>query len=374
MRRTSARTFILSVAVVAVAACGGSRSDQGSTEEMVRSMRGSVSDLQAPANPPTFTLTVPSAVAFHVALGPGVTLPSGLTNGSQVEVKTSSPTNPSNEIVATEVKLEDRAPGEDEHEFEVEGVVTSGNASSFMVGTQAVVTSDATRFLDGTPANVVPGAFVEAEGQLDAQGVLHAEKVEFKDREEADEVEVEGVVTSGNASSFMIGSQAVVTSDSTQFVGGTPANVVPGVRVEVEGTLDAQGVLHAEKVKFEDQEEQEVKVKGVVTSGNASSFMVGSQAVVTSPSTEFDHGSPASVVPGAFVEVEGTLDAQGVLHAEKVKFENSARWPRASGVPTDEGARPGERLATGLQPRIPHGPGVNHVRPHLEGHGHGRGA
>ena len=272
MRWTSAQTFLLSVALVAVAACGGSSSNPGSPEEMVRSMRGSVSDLQAPANPPTFTLTVPSAMAFHVALGPGVTLPSGITNGSQVEVKTSSATSPSNDIVATEVKLEDRAPGEDEHEFEVEGVVTSGNAASFMVGTQAVVTSDATRFLDGTPANVVPGAFLEAEGELDDQGVLHAEKVEFKDREEADEVEVEGVVTSGNAASFMIGSQVVVTSGSTRFIGGTPANVVPGARVEAEGTLDAQAVLHAEKVKFEDQEDDEVKVEGVVTSGNAATW------------------------------------------------------------------------------------------------------
>ena len=322
MWRTSALTLIVSAGVAGVAACGGSSSDQGSGEEMVRSMRGSVSDLQAPASPPTFTLTVPSAVAFHVALGPGVTLPSGITNGSQVQVKTGSPTNPSNDIVATEVKLEDRAPGEDENEVEVEGVVTSGNAASFMVGSQAVVTSDTTRFLDGTPANVVPGVRVEAEGELDAQGVLHAEKVEFKDQEEENEVEVEGVVTSGNASSFMIGSQAVVTSASTEFDHGSPANVVPGARVEVEGTLDAQGVLDAEKVKFEDREGQELKVEGAVTSGNASSFMIGSQAVVTSASTEFDHGSPANVVPGARVEVEGTLDAQGVLHAEKVKFKD----------------------------------------------------
>src|SRR5262249_20368317 len=127
-----ARTFFLSVAVAAVAACGGSSSDQGDNAETVRSMRGSVSDLQAPANPPTFTLTVPSAVVFHVTLGSGVSLPSGITNGSQVQVKTASPNSSNNEIVATEVELEDRAPGEDENEVEVEGVVTSGNASSFM--------------------------------------------------------------------------------------------------------------------------------------------------------------------------------------------------------------------------------------------------
>ena len=323
MWRTSARTLILPAVVVALAACGGSSSDQGSATEMVRSMKGSVSGLQAPANPPTFTLTVPSAVAFHVTLGPGATLPSGIQNGSHVEVKTPSPAGPSNDIVATEVKPEDDERPQDEHEFEVEGVVTSGNASSFMVGSQAVVTSGSTRFIDGSPANVVPGARVEAEGELDAQGVLVAEKVKFEEQEEEeDEVEVEGVVTSGNASSFMIGSQAVVTSAATQFIDGAPANVVPGARVEVEGTLDAQGVLHAEKVKFEEQEEQEVKVEGVVTSGNASSFMVGSQAVVTSAATEFKDGSPANVVPGARVEVEGTLDAQGVLHAEKVKLED----------------------------------------------------
>jgi hypothetical protein len=321
MWRTSARTLIGVAVVVSMAACGRSGPGQGSSAGTVRTMTGSVSDLQAPANPPTFTLTLPSAAQFHVTLGSGVTLPSGITNGSQVQVKTPTPAGSSNDIVATDVELEDKTPGENEQEVEVEGVVTSGNASSFMVGSQAVETSASTQFIDGTPASVVPGARVEAEGTLDAQGVLHAEKVKLEEEEEQ-EAKVEGVVTSGNASSFMIGSQAVVTSASTEFKDGMPANVVPGARVEVEGTLDAQGVLHAEKVKLEDQEEQEAEVEGVVTSGNASSFMVGSQAVVTSASTEFKDGMAASVVPGARVEVEGTLDAQGVLHAEKVKFED----------------------------------------------------
>jgi hypothetical protein len=285
---------------------------------MVRSMTGAVSDLQAPVNPPTFTLTVPSQVAFHVSLGSGASLPSGMKNGSHVQVKTASP---GNEIVATEVKMEDDQIPEDQHEVEVEGVVTSGNASSFMVGSQAVVTSASTQFLEGAPSDIVPGARVEAEGEIDAQGVLHADKVKLEDEGEQ-EVEVEGVVTSGNASSFMVGSQAVVTTASTRFDDGTPADVVPGARVEVEGTRDAQGVLHADKVKLEDQEQREAKVEGVVTSGNAASFMVGSQSVVTTASTRFDDGTPASIVPGARVEAEGTLDAQGVLHAERVKLED----------------------------------------------------
>ena len=251
MRRTSTRTLIVTAAVVGLAACGGSGSGQGNSSQMVRSMRGSVSDLQTPANPPTFTLTLPSAAAFHVTLGPGVTLPSGIANGSEVQVKTSSPAGTSGDIVATEVQLEDRAPGEDENEVEVEGVVTSGNASNFMVGSQAVVTSASTQFVGVTPAGIVPGVRVEAEGELDAQKVLHATKVKLEDQEQQ-ETKVEGVVTSGNASSFMVGSQAVMTSASTEFKDGMPASVVAGARVEVEGTLDAQGVLHAEKVKFED--------------------------------------------------------------------------------------------------------------------------
>src|SRR5262249_49435415 len=66
-----------------------------------------------------------------------------------------------------------------------------------------------------------------------------------------------GVVSSGNAASFMIGSQAVVTSPATQFIDGTAANVVSGAQVEVEGTLDAQGTLQADKVRFEQQQQPE---------------------------------------------------------------------------------------------------------------------
>jgi len=285
-------------------------------------MTGSVSDLQDHATPPTFTLVVtPPSTVFQVTLGPGVTLPSGIKNGSQVVVKTASSDSSNNEIIASAVTLEE--PDDNEHEVEVKGVVTSGNAASFMIGSQAVVTSTATEFHDGTAANVVPGARVDVEGTVDAQGVLHADKVEFEEQQEQQEVEVKGVITSGNATSFMIGSQTVVTSTATEFHDGTAANVVPGAHVEVEGTLDAQGVLHADKVEFEEQQEQqEVEVKGVITSGNAASFMIGSQAVVTSSATEFRDGSAANIVPGASVEAKGTLDAQGILHADRVKFED----------------------------------------------------
>lgn len=251
MWRTSARAVEALVIAAAVAACGGAGPGQGGTGGTVRSMTGSVSDLQDHATPPTFTLVVtPPSTVFQVTLGPGVTLPSGIKNGSQVVVKTASSDSSNNEIIASAVTLEE--PDDNEHEVEVKGVVTSGNAASFMIGSQAVVTSTATEFHDGTAANVVPGAHVEVEGTLDAQGVLHADKVEFEEQQEQQEVEVKGVITSGNAASFMIGSQAVVTSSATEFRDGSAANIVPGASVEAKGTLDAQGILHADRVKFED--------------------------------------------------------------------------------------------------------------------------
>ena len=224
-----------------------------------------------------------------------------------------------------------------DQQTQLTGAVSSGNAASFMIGNQAVVTSPATQFMNGTAADVVPGAQVEVEGSLDAQGTLHADKVSFEDRQqpEPQEIRVEGVVASGNAASFVVANQKVVTSPATQFIDGTAADVVPGARVEVEGSLDAQGTLHATKVKFEDEAEveAEVRIQAVpqnlmATDATSGTFTLMGIVVRTGSFTEFEDfkGNPIDLqhLGSGPVEIRGTTQGSEV-RASRLKLSDDQR-------------------------------------------------
>jgi cytochrome c-type biogenesis protein CcmE len=51
---------------------------------------------------------------------------------------------------------------------------------------------------------------------------------------------------------FRVNGVPVQTTATTQYEGGLPGDVANGARLEVEGVLDADGILVAEKVELED--------------------------------------------------------------------------------------------------------------------------
>jgi hypothetical protein len=131
-----------------------------------------------------FTLkTSPDAGAgdtYAVNLLGGATLPAGLADGSLVEVRSLKPVQAGQVIEAATIAVEDRLPGVPGGETEVEGIVTSGASASFVVAGTAVTTGAATTWTGGLPGDLLPGAKVEAEGTLDAAGVLAAAKISFR--------------------------------------------------------------------------------------------------------------------------------------------------------------------------------------------------
>lgn len=154
--------------------------EAGNQEDL--EVKGFVASLAATAVPPTFALrmTPAGADAYQVTLATGATLPAGVKDGSFVEVR--SATRPvAGALVATAVALEDASTGAEHDEVEVEGLVTSGDSTAFSIGSQPVATSGATRWENGLPEDLLPGAKVEAEGTLDAQGVIAATKVSFRE-------------------------------------------------------------------------------------------------------------------------------------------------------------------------------------------------
>jgi hypothetical protein len=153
--------------------------EAGSHEDF--EVKGYVSSLAAASVPPAFALRMTPAGAdlYQVTLATGTTLPAGIQDGSFVEVRSASKPL-AGALTATTVELQDARNGAENDEAEVEGIVTSGDSTAFVIGSQQISTTTTTLWENGLPEDLLPGAKVEAEGTLDAQGVLLARKVSFR--------------------------------------------------------------------------------------------------------------------------------------------------------------------------------------------------
>ena len=179
-------------------------------------------------------------------------------------------------------------------------------------------------------AGVVVGASVEVSGFRDADGVIHATRIEPKDADQT--FEVTGTVANHDAAARRFDISALTIDYSVaqldDLAGGAPQD---GLVVEVKGsTLDANSVLLATRVEGkqddmdDDDDEMEVEIEGVITRfASTMDFDVNGQAVTTTPATRFEDGSSADLALGVRVEVEGEI-RDGVLQAEKIKFEREA--------------------------------------------------
>lgn len=133
------------------------------------------------------------------------------------------------------------------------GIVTSVNPyTSFDINGQTIYYDSASSSLDG--------AYVEVEGSYNSSTqYFRAHSVEEEqlgvNGNEKEEFELEGVVTSNNIADnkrFTLNGQVVEINDSTVYEGGIVDDLFVGTEVEAEGRFDANGVLVAEEVEFEE--------------------------------------------------------------------------------------------------------------------------
>jgi uncharacterized protein DUF5666 len=298
---------------------------------------GFVANLNAAAVPPTFDLLVAPAAAtgFHVTLGAGVSLPAGLKNGSQVEVKSAGPASATGEILASALQLEDEKLGDANLHVEVEGLVISGNAASFQVGNQMVVTTASTVFAHGTAADVIPGARVEVEGTLDAQGVLQASKVSFETSIRLQAVPSEVNAIDPQTGTLVLLGITVHTDALTEFKDsqGQPVDLqhLGASGVAVRGALHRNGT-DVVATSLELTDDQRIELRGPVSAKDAAAHSLTILGVrVNTASAEFEGmGSSdeasffSKLALGDIVGVRGK-DAGAfngsVLTAEKVELE-----------------------------------------------------
>ena len=160
-------------------------------------------------------------------------------------------------------------------QFEVHGTVSNLDSVSFNFTINGLVVDYSSAMLDNFPGSQIGnGDFVEAKGtSIGGAGQLLATRVEFETLGVAggqgDHVEIEGFITRfASAADFDVSGFPVMTTSGTVYEGGTAADLGLNIKVEVEGQLDANNVLVADKVDI--RRGKAVRATAVIDSVNVS--------------------------------------------------------------------------------------------------------
>jgi len=128
--------------------------------------------------------------------------------------------------------------------FEINGLVVDYGGAQMING-----------FPSGQPANgdevVVEGSMLGGGGELPADEL--ALRVQGIGGDTGEEAEVEGLITRFvSPTDFDVAGIPIMTTPATVYEGGSEANLILNVKIEVEGTLDASGVIVADKIEVKD--------------------------------------------------------------------------------------------------------------------------
>jgi hypothetical protein len=246
-------------------------------------------------------------------------------------------------FAATKIDFEDSedsslAPSGTE-QAEVEGYISgfTGPAATFKVGTRTVSVGGSTRYEGGTAADLANDARVEAEGNVNASGVLVANKVQFKQARLILQ-SVPTVVNAGGGTLTVLGKAVRVTTltrvearsasgDSTSLA-DIQANVdcvevrasqvgtsIVADEVKELGSGGCDWVLRA-PVEAQDSAAGTVTLLGTVVNVNGAQFRDGND----DPITRAAFFQRANV--GTVVKSKGSNPAASPLVAAEVELEN----------------------------------------------------
>ena len=226
---------------------------------------------------------------------------------------------------------------DDENEVKFTGIITSlpstpGFIGDWTVAGRTVHVTNSTE-IEQDDGVIAVGTRVEVEGRARADGSVDAEEIEVKgndddeDDDDEDEFEFAGIIqtlpaTAGFIGDWRVGGRTVHVTSATR-INTKDGPIEVGAFVEVEGTQRADGSIDATEIEVE---ENVVEIKGVIESlpgtpdfiGN---WRVGGRTVRVSSATRIDQKDGA-VALGAFVEVKGTLRADGSIDASKIEVES----------------------------------------------------
>jgi hypothetical protein len=227
--------------------------------------------------------------------------------------------------------------------FRAIGVASATDSTAKTLKINALVVDFSAANLSDFPASgPKDGDLIEADGTtVDSAGTLKATRLELRTGKglHADvngEGEIEGLLTRfASATDFDVAGKSVTTSSSTTFEGGSATDLALNVRVEVEGTVDAAGLLTAAKVRIERPADVRIvaQVDAVdATAGNVT--MLGVKVSVTALTRFEDHSaakvntfSLADVHTGDWLEVRGGESPAGSNAVVAARLERRDNGP-----------------------------------------------
>jgi hypothetical protein len=200
-------------------------------------------------------ITTDATTVFH-----GVTQLTDFVAGNIVEVSGIKDAN--GLVLATSIKLKQDDFVEGVSENEIKGTISSLNTTDKTLMINNILVKYATAILEGFNGQPQNGQFIEVKSNMDIIGnTLIASKIEleneYQDVTANSEIELEGVVTRFvSLSDFDVNGIAVTTTQNTRYKQGTAADVALNILLEVEGKVNAEGVLVAEKIEIEEYEDE----------------------------------------------------------------------------------------------------------------------
>ncbi len=184
--------------------------------------------------------------------------------------------------------------------------------------------------------DIIVGNVVEVSGLVDADGIIHASYISLKSDmfgSDGAGIELKGTITyDQNTGTFAIRSLTIdFSSAGLEDIAVNAAN--NGLYVEVKSTsAPVNNVFIASSIEIEDEgheadEGDRIEIEGYVTdvTGIAPdiSFVVKGHIVQVNTDTIFENGSVDNIKPNTKVEVKGTVDAYGVLVADKIEIKSA---------------------------------------------------
>jgi hypothetical protein len=147
---------------------------------------------------------------------------------------------------------------------------------------------------------------------------------------EQTETEFEGTVDAIDGAVLTVAGRKVAVTDATMIRRGGAAatfgDLMLGTRVEIEGTLNADGTVTASEIRIEDQNNDDagrVAFVGTLTQISGSTLTVGSLTVNVSSATVIVKGDTtialADLVVGNRLLVRGTVQADRSVNATRVR-------------------------------------------------------
>lgn len=218
---------------------------------------------------------------------------------------------------------------------DVEGPIASLNAASatFVVLGKTVIVDELT-VLDGATFDALAvGNVVRVSGQFRSQERIQATHVHriANEYQAGMHMHVKGEIESldiGNQQ-FSLGGQVCDYSGAALELGG--ADLANGLYVEVTSTTptgDGDMILDRVQAKDRDRDRDQLcssdcdfELEGYVTAFvSATEFDVDGQPVSTTGTTEYVNGTVDTLALDVKVKVDGVLDAEGVLVADRIVF------------------------------------------------------